>query len=183
MRKINIVVLLVVLPIFWSNLYSQKQVEDGLFKVNALSPGVSYEFGVGDKSTVNLEAIIGFAVNGGSNRDTEFGIFPGIQAEYRNYLNFDRRLRKDKNISGNSGNYVGFLNQFQFGTPLIGNLEYNSDYFYNVGVVYGIQRTRPKGFYWGVSFGPIVLVDEFDTNVGMIIDLRLGWVIRAREKN
>lgn len=36
MRKINIVALLVLLPVFWSNLYSQKQVEDGLLKVNAL---------------------------------------------------------------------------------------------------------------------------------------------------
>lgn len=160
---------------------SNKQVEVGLLKINALAPGVSYEFGVGNISTVNLEGFIGFALNGGSDRSTEFGIFPGVQAEYRNYLNFDRRIAKNKNISGNSGNYVSLLNQFQFGTPLIGNLEYDTDYFYNLAVVYGIQRTRPKGFYWGLSFGPGVFVDDFSTDVGLLIDVRLGWLIGGRK--
>ena len=161
---------------------STKKVEDGLLKANALLPGISYELGVGDKSTLNLEGIIGFALNGGSGRSTEFGIFPGIQVDYRNYLNFERRLRKNKNISGNSGNYVGLLNQFQFGKPLIGDLEFSSDYYYNLAVVYGIQRTRPKGFYWGVSFGPGIFVDDFGTDTGLLVDVRLGWVIGGRKK-
>ena len=161
---------------------STKQVEDGLLKANALLPGISYEFGVGNTSTINLEGIIGFAIVGGSNRSTEFGIFPGVQAEYRNYLNLDRRISKSKNISGNSGNYVSLLNQFQLGTPLIGNLEYDTDYFYNLAVVYGIQRTSPKGFYWGVSFGPGIFVDDFGTDAGLLVDVRLGWVIGGRKK-
>lgn len=161
---------------------SDKNVEDGLLKINALLPGVSYELGAGKNSTFNFEGIIGFALNGGSGRSTEYGVYPGLQAEYRNYVNMDRRLRKNKNISGNSGNYIGFLNQFQFGTPLIGDLEYTSDYFYNVAAVYGIQRTRPKGFYWGISFGPAIFIDDFSTDPGILIDARLGWVIGGRKK-
>lgn len=181
MKPLTIVFALV-LAVAGANAQSIKQVENKLFKVNALLPGVSYELGIGGKSTVNLDAIIGFSLNGGTGRSTEFGIFPALQAEYRYFVNFDRRLGKNKNISGNSGNYVGLVNQFQLGSPILGNLDYNSDYFYNLAVVYGIQRTRPKGFYWGVSFGPAIFIDEFSTDPGIFTNLRLGWVI-GRNKN
>lgn len=169
---------------FSFSLFAQngRQVEDGLFKANLLAPGVSYELGIGAKTTLNLEAFLGFALNGGSDRDTNFGLYPGLEADVRQYINFDRRLRKGKNISGNTGNYVSFLNQFQFGTPIIGNLEYASDYFYNTALVYGLQRTYKKGFYFGLAFGPAIFVDEFNTDAGILIDARLGWVIGGRKK-
>jgi hypothetical protein len=157
-------------------------VEAGLFKVNALFPGVSYELGIAQNATLNFEAIVGFALNGGSNRRTEYGIFPGVMAEYRKYLNMDRRLGKDKNISGNSGNYLGLVNQFQHGNPLFGNLEFASDHYYNLALVYGIQRTRPKGFYWGISFGPAIFLNDFGTDPGILVDARLGWVIGHKKK-
>lgn len=161
---------------------ADRNVEAGLFKVNALFPGVSYELGIAQNATLNFEAIVGFALNGGSNRRTEYGIFPGVQAEYRRYLNMERRLGKDKNISGNSGNYLGLVNQFQHGNPIFGNLEFASDYYYNLALVYGIQRTRPKGFYWGISFGPAIFVNDFGTDPGILVDARLGWVTGRRKK-
>lgn len=145
-------------------------------------PGVSYEFGVAKKTTINLDAIIGFALNGGSNRETSFGLYPGLGAELRNFVNMYRRIRKNKNIAGNTGNYVSLLNQFQLGDPVIGNLEYNSSYFYNVAAVYGLQRTYRKGFYFNLAFGPAVFFDAFDQQAGILIDARLGWVINSRKK-
>lgn len=181
MRKIGLLLVLF-LSVILGYTQSSRQVEDGLFKVNALLPGISYELGIANKATITFEGFIAFTLEGGTNRSTEFGIYPGLQAEYRYFVNMDRRISKNKNISGNSGNYVGFLNQFQTGNPVIGDLEFNSDYFYNVGVVYGIQRTTPRGLYWGISFGPGVLVDQFGTDLGLIIDGRLGWVIGGRKK-
>ena len=137
---------------------------------------------VGDKTTLNFEGFLGFALKGGSDGETNFGLYPGIGKEFRYFNNLERRLRKGKNVAENSWNYLGFLNQFQFGQPLIGDLEYESDYYCNLVNVYGIRRTRPKGFYWGISFGPEVLVDEFDTTPGILIDDRLGWVIGERKK-
>lgn len=179
MRKTYMLVVLVVTGVYGHTQY----VEKGLLKVNALLPGISYELGIADKATLNFDAVIGFALRGGSGRSAEFGIYPSVQAEYRNYINFDRRSGKQKSTSGNSANYVSLLNQFQFGDPLIGDLEFSSDYYYNVAAVYGFQRTRPKGFYWGVAFGPGVFIDEFDTNVGLLVDARLGWVIGGRKRN
>ena len=181
MKKV-IFLLVILLSAFYVNAQSGKLVEDGLFKINALAPGVSYELGVGSKTTLNLEGFLGFALNGGFGRDTDFGLFPGLAAEVRQYINFDRRLRKGKNISGNTGNYISFLNQMQFGTPIIGNLEYASDYYYNIVLAYGLQRTYKKGFYFGLAFGPGIFVNEFDANTGVLIDARLGWVIGGRKK-
>ena len=172
----------IVMFAFCINAQSNKLVEDGLFKINALAPGVSYELGVGSKTTLNLEGFLGFALNGGSGRDTNFGLFPGLAADVRQYINFDRRLKKGKNISGNTGNYISFLNQMQFGTPIIGNLEYASDYYFNTALVYGLQRTYKKGFYFGLAFGPGIFVNQYDTNAGILIDARLGWVIGGRKK-
>lgn len=176
MKKI-ICIVAILMSTFYSNAQSGQLVEDGLFKINALAPGVSYELGLGSKTTLNFEGFLGFELNGGSDRETNFGLYPGIGAEFRYFNNFERRLRKGKNISGNSGNYFGILNQFQFGKPIIGNLEYASDYNYNLVVVYGIQRTKSKGFYWGISIGPGIFVNEYDTTPGLLIDARLGWVI------
>ncbi len=181
MKKI-IFLSVTLLSAFYANAQSSKLVEDGLFKINLLAPGVSYEIGVADKTTLNLEAFLGFALNGGSDRETSFGLYPGLEADIRQYVNFSRRTRKGKNISGNTGNYVAFLNQLQFGTPIIGDLEYASDYFYNAAIVYGMQRTYEKGFYWGLAFGPGIFVDDFYTDAGILIDIRLGWVIGGRKK-
>ncbi|MDO6470267.1 hypothetical protein [Maribacter sp. 1_MG-2023] len=181
MKKITFLSI-ILMSVFYANAQSDKLVEDGLFKANLLAPGVSYELGIGSKTTLNLEAFLGFALNGGSDRETNFGLYPGLEADVRQYINFDRRLSKGKNISGNTGNYISFLNQLQFGTPVIGNLEYASDYFYNTALVYGLQRTYKKGFYFGLAFGPGIFVDEFNTDVGILIDARLGWVIGGRKK-
>ena len=156
--------------IAYLNAQSNRIVEDGLFKINALLPGVSYEFGVDERTTINLDATIGFALNGGSDRETSFGLYPGFGAELRNYVNFDRRIRKCKNITGNTGNYISFLNQFQLGESVIGGLEYSSSYFYNVAAVYGLQRIYSKGFYFNLGFGPAVFFDEFDKTAGVLID-------------
>ncbi|NHF58005.1 hypothetical protein FK220_001545 [Flavobacteriaceae bacterium TP-CH-4] len=161
---------------------SDKNVEPQLFKVNALLPGVSYELGLGKNMTFSSDALIAFAARGGSDRDTEFGLYPTLQADFRYFVNMERRKGKGKNISGNTGNYLAFVNQVQFGTPIIGDLEFSSSYYYNTGILYGIQRTRKKGFYWGVSFGPGFYIDEFDTDFGLFLDARLGWVIGKPRK-
>lgn len=151
-----------------------------LFKINALAPGVSYEVGIAKNTTLNFDAVFGFAARGGSGRDTEFGLFPGINGEIRYFTNMERRKTKGKNIGGDSGNYLALSNQLQSGNPIIGSLANGSSYYYNIAALYGIQRTREKGFYWGVSFGPGVFNNEFDTEFGLLVNLRLGWVIRKR---
>ena len=169
--------------ITFSSIHAQSHVNmvKSLFKVNALLPGVSYELGVGKNTSLNFDAALLFTLNGGTGRDTEFGLYPAVGADFRYYYNMDRRIGKGKNILGNSGNYFAVVNQFYLGNAIVGDLDYNSNFYYNAAVVYGIQRMRPKGFYWGLSFGPGIFVDEFDVNGGLFLDTKLGWVLGKRK--
>ncbi len=166
---------------FSINAQSAQNVEKGLFKLNALLPGASYELGIANNATLNFDAFLLPAADEDFFGDVRFGILPGLQAEFRYYVNFNRRLSKGKNIAGNSGNYVGAVNQFYLGDALIGDFEFTSSFFNNVGIVYGIQRTRPKSFYWNISFGPGLIIDEFDADAALFIDIKLGWVMSKRK--
>ena len=122
MKKI-IYFVAILMSAFYSNAQSSQLVEDGIFKINLLLPGVSYELGVGNRTTINAEAIIGFALRGASDVETQFGLYPGFAADFR----------------------------------------------------------YKKGFYFSLAFGPGVFVNEFNTDAGVLIDVRLGWVIGGRK--
>ncbi len=175
MKKI-VVVLLFIVPV-WCSAQSQKQLETGLFKVNLLLPGINYEFGTSEQSTLNLELGLIPDWNGA------FDFFPYLGADYRYFTNLERRLDKSKNISGNSGNYVAFSNRVQVSAPLLGNFEYDTPLLYAGGVVYGIQRTYDKGFYWGISGGPAFFTGDSNPGMGLLIDLKLGWVLSQGKMN
>ncbi len=155
---------------------SSKNVEKGLFKVNALLPGASYELGAGNNTTFNFDLLL--VPDFGGN---PLEIFPAVGAEFRYFTNMNRRLGKDKNISGNSGNYVGFLNQLLIAAPLLGNLEYDIPFVYNGAIVYGLQRTYNKGFYFNLSFGPGFFTRDNDPTAGILIDIKLGWILSGRK--
>ena len=159
------------------NAQSNANVEKGLFKVNALIPGISYELGLGSDTTLNFDVLVIPAARGGTDRDTEFGILPGAQVDFRYFTNMNRRLSKGKNTAGNSGNYFALTNQFFLSKSIIGDFDYGGNFTNIIALTYGIQRTRPKGFYWGVSFGPGVAIDEFDAEFSLFIDVKLGWVL------
>jgi len=179
MQKILVSSLLVSI-FFCSHAQSDRNVEKSLFKINALLPGVNYELGVGQRTTLNFE--LGLIPEGGANpiergRGGPIEIFPYLGVDFRYFTNMERRLRKGKNILGNSGNYVAFANRLLVAAPLLGNLEYDNPFPYVGGFLYGIQRTYKKGFYWGVSFGPAFYTGDNDPSVGILNDIKIGWVL------
>ncbi len=187
----NVYILFFAFSVTFLNAQSSKNVERGLFKLNALTPGASYELGIGKKTTLNFDLDLAFAITGGSGRSTEFGIFPSLNAEFRNYNNFKRRQAKGKNTSGNSGNFISFYNSIQSIKPLVGNLDTSFDArtYFTTGVLYGFQRTYTKGFYWNLSFGPGIFfqkqeligpgvqVEEYYTDFGIVGSAKIGWVL------
>lgn len=181
--KNSLLCVLLVSAIFSVNAQTAKNVEKGLFKVNALLPGVSYELGVGKNATFNFEAtLFPYAEDNstfGSN-DIDLEIYPALGADFRYFLNMGRRLRKGKDISMNSGNYVAFENQLVVGAPILGNIETDTPLGFSIGIVYGIQRTYGKGFYWGLSFGPKVFAIDDNYYSRLSINPKIGWVIGNR---
>ena len=159
---------------------SSKNVEKGLFKLNALSPGASYELGVGRNATFNFNTTLypyAQEENGGGVDDFVLELYPLVGADFRYFVNMKRRLRKGKDISRNSGNYVALENKMILGAPLLGNIEPDNPFGYTVRVAYGIQRTYGTGFYWGLGFGVGVGAIDDDYFTTSLLSAHLGWVL------
>lgn len=161
---------------------SNKNVEDGLFRINALSPGVSYELGAGKNSTFNFEASVIPVTQTYAGGDFVWALFPVLGAEFRYFTNMERRIAKGKNISGNSGNYVSFLNHAFITAPILGNIEYDIPIAYLGAVIYGFQRIYPKGFYFGIAGGPGFFTGDNNPSATIYLDGRIGWVIGKKKR-
>ncbi len=157
---------------------SAKNVEDHQLQLSLPMPSILYEKGIAENATLSIEAITGFNLRGCTGCETEFGVYPSIRGQYRYYYNMGRRLDKGKNISGNSGNYVGGLLLYQNGNAVIGNLDANS--LVSLGPVYGLQRTYRRGFFYRLETGVAYFEDDFNNGAILILAARIGWVIRKR---
>jgi hypothetical protein len=176
--------MLLFLSVSYSQLYQEKGpkpkiVENTLFRFNLLSPGFDFELGLFKNQT-----ILGGVGLGGTyyNEGYTFGL--GINAQYRYYYNLDRRIKNDKIIGGNSGNYIGaarsiFFSQLRISTDIDGPKDFNIGYY---GLIYGIQRTYKKGFSFDISSGlGYYLGDGIPSGYGPILNLKFGWVLTKRK--
>lgn len=159
---------------------SAKNVENHQVSLNILLPGVVYEGGIAENSTLTAEITFGFQYRESDFFEDGFGLYPIGRLQYRNYLNFDRRLRKGKPIAGNSGNYLAPTAIFQSGNAIVGDLDTVS--VFGFGVVYGIQRTAPKGFQFRLEGGPAYFKDDFNSGIGLLLAAKIGWVLGNRSK-
>jgi hypothetical protein len=159
------------------NAQDQPSVEDGLFSVNILTPGLEYEYGLTNSTTLDLRVGSGFAYRKGVFGEG-FGVYPIFNVQYRHYYNLKKRLDKGKNISNNSANYIALSGTIQAGKPIIGNLEYNEGYFGVIGPVWGLQRYYGAGFKLDLNLGGGYGFNESGSSFfSPIIGLRLGWRI------
>ena len=166
---------------FYANSQTDKNVEDHQFSINILLPGVVYEAGISNNTTLTSELAFGFQIRESDFFEDGFGVYPIARFQYRNYYNLQRRLLKGKRIDGNTGNYVAPTFAYQGGNAIAGNLDLVSNYFLAVGAVYGIQRTAPKGFQFRLEAGPAYLKDQFGSGFGVFLAAKIAWVIRKRK--
>ena len=157
-------------------------VEDHQFKINFLAPAFQYEKGIQKNSTLVFELGTGFIISGGSNRDTDFGVFPFVEGQYRYYYNMKRRQKKGKRIYANTGNYLAPTVRFTSGNSIFGRLNLISEYNLFLGGLYGFQRTSRSGFNFGVEFGAGYFENDFDNGFSGSIDFSIGWVLGMKKK-
>lgn len=77
------------------NAQDQASVEDGLLSINILTPGLEYEYGLTNSTTIDLRAGSGIAFRTGSSGDF-FGVFPVFSVQYRYYYNLKIELKRIK---------------------------------------------------------------------------------------
>ncbi len=158
---------------------SSAEVSKNLFSINFLLPSLEYETKIFNNSTLNLNLGTGFALVGGEiHNETKFGLFPNLSAQYRNYYNLERRLSKNKNISNNSGNYFGLHSAIYGGNPIIGDLEFTSNYAAEVGPVWGLHRVYNNGFKLNLNLGlGYGFNDQRNSSLVPLVGFQLGWLI------
>lgn len=180
--------LLLVLCVFGYQLKAQQTSEKGngivnlerhQFKFDLLSPGISYELGLFKNQSVSTALGLGMAAY---EPGYVFGL--ALNNRYRYYHNFQRRINMNKNVSGNSGNYIAaaqaiFFSQARLTTNIIGPDDFNVGFY---GMVYGVQRTYPKGFNFNAELGAgYYRGDGIESGYGPLIGFTFGWVATKRK--
>ncbi len=179
-----IIAMLLFLSVSYSQIYQEKGpkpkiVENTLLRFNLLSPGIDFELGIFKNQTIMGGVGIGVTYY---QEGYTFGL--GLNAQYRYYYNLNQRIKNDKVISGNSGNYFGasrsiFFSQLRISTDINRPSDFNIGYY---GLIYGIQRTYEKGLSFDVSGGVgYYLGDGVPSGYGPILNLKLGWVATKRK--
>ncbi|TVZ16985.1 hypothetical protein [Maribacter sp. MAR_2009_72] len=148
------------------------------FKLDLFSPGLSYELGLFKNQSVSTALGLGMATY-----EPGYVIGLALNNRYRYYHNFNRRVNKNKNVSGNSGNYIAaaqaiFFSQARLTTNITGPDDFNLGFY---GMVYGIQRTYPKGFNFNAELGAgYYRGDGEPSGYGPLVGFTFGWVPTKR---
>ncbi len=149
------------------------------FKFDLLSPGLSYELGIFKNVTASGGLGIGYATY-----QEGYAIGLTLHTRVRYYHNFNRRINNNKNISGNSGNYIAaarsiFFSPLRLATNIEGPDDFNIGFY---GVTYGIQRTYESGFNFDAEVGAGYYVgDGVPSGYGPLFNFKFGWVATKRK--
>jgi len=133
-------------------------------KVSFVNPAVGFEFGLGKKTTLATQALLGFNFTYHTSPNDGSGyysvLYPALQTEIRYYYSQERRQRMGKNWRGNSGAFWGgeFVYRFDAISERInGDVILNKPYQPSIsfGPIWGLQLTEIKShFNFSFSFGP-----------------------------
>ena len=146
------------------------RVERHLIKINALLPGMEYEAAVSRLVTLNVNPYLRPSY---TSRDGLI-LQPAAHVQVRKYYNLARRQNRDKNITGNSGAFVG-LSIFGASQSLTNAEDFRSDNYYGLGPVWGIQRTFGSNFNLSANGGVGYTIDN--QQFVLLLNLRIGWAL------
>ncbi|QLG46164.1 hypothetical protein [Costertonia aggregata] len=146
---------------------------------NLLGPGIRYELGLFRNVSVSTSFSPGLA---SYQEGYTFGFAWHTRIRY--YHNFQNRLDINKNIVGNSANYIAPARSvFWAPVQFTNNLNAPKDFaiaFY--GGVYGIQRTNRKGFNINAELGfGYYRGDGVPDGYGPLFNFTFGWVATKRK--
>jgi len=101
--------------------------------------------------------------------ETNFKVYPSLNAGFRHYYNFNRRIKKGKRTINNSAGYVG-LDVLAI-IPTQSNTLYGSQI--NIMPQWGFQTYVGRKVNFELSLGPLAAINKTDTYYG--IGGRIGF--------
>lgn len=158
------------------NAQQSKTVTESLFKINILTPGLTYEKGLTNNTTLCLDGnlSVGFAVH---NNETVVLATPFVRSQYRYYYNLEKRVSKGKSISNNSGGFLA-LNLSYYFKPSGTNVYVSNYDGFTAGGVWGFQKTYKSGVNLSANAGlGYNLSDNLTNKVVPLLNFTIGWVI------
>ena len=143
-------VLFILLYVIWFPIYSQESeqpITESVLRFNLVNPGVEYEAKISQESTIAFNLGAGY---GGSYKELTtsasgwlYMYSPFVDVQFKHFHNLESRIKKGRNITYNSGNFLGvrFLTR---GKAFDSNFYRTSDYDFAVGPMWGLQRSYSR---------------------------------------
>lgn len=96
--------------------------------------------------------------NFNSHTETDFKIYPSLNAGFRHYYNFERRVKKGRRTINNAAGYVGvdFLAIFPPKTGISNQ--------YNIMPQWGFQAAASKWINFELALGPAIVIARSETH-------------------
>jgi len=181
------------LPLF---VCAQEEIESHFLKLNILTPGITYEKGIGQNLSLNIDAVLGFLFHvniesgSGSNNSVQedyFILYPGMATTMQYYFNRGKRENRGRSLYKNSGMFFG--PQLLIQGPDIVNT--NPSYVdlcaaISVGGVWGIQRTFKSNvniaFNLGMGYASVFGEGDALGGFTFLNKLLIGYVFLPRKE-
>ena len=180
MKKCLIIILSLV-SVLNTKAQDVSKVANNLFRINILTPGLTFEKRITNNNTLCLDTNLGLVYTFSSNLGNRLLKTPFTRLQFRNYYNFDKRIAKGKNTLNNSGNYIALSSSYYFK-----NL--NDDYFVNsydgltLGATWGLQRTYKSGLNINLNTGLGYNFSNLkDRSMTAILNFTVGWVLFSKQ--
>ncbi|ARS41194.1 hypothetical protein CA265_16645 [Sphingobacteriaceae bacterium GW460-11-11-14-LB5] len=148
-----------------------------LNKIRLTLLGLSYEreqkvgkttsvyFGAGAEGAFiyKTEITIDNNYNFSANTETDFKVYPALNAGFRHYYNFNSRIKKGKKTINNSAGYVGL--------DVLAIIPTQSDnvYGYQINIMpqWGFQTSVGRKVNFELALGPLAAVNKVDIYYGV----------------
>ena len=141
-------------------------------------PSLEWEVPLSQNSTIDLLAGTGFGYAKTIDSDSQFGVFPVFQSQYRYYYNLEKRNKKGKKVSENSGNYIAAVGLIESANPIIGDMDLRGDFAVLIGPAWGLQRVYNSGFKLNLNLGAGYGFNDIgESYIAPFISLQLGWLL------
>lgn len=155
-------------------------VSKNLFKINFLAPGLEYERGLTESTTLNINTSLGFEIGYNSITGLNTYLYPSLGLQARKYYNLNKRNEKGKNAAFNSGNFIA-LSAFGSTPSILNNENRVNEASYGVGPVWGMQRNYNSGFNLTLTLGAGYFKSSLgDKSISPLMGLGLGFLIGRR---
>lgn len=157
------------------------------FRINFLNPGIGGEFQITPNQTFSTNITLVPWISGRTASDSKrpyyLGVLPTFDAEYRFYLNRQKRIDKGRSVFRNTGFYVAPRFSYSINAiNIYGRSPGHFDPTFKAGAVVGFQKTFKSNLQLGISAGVGIRGTYLGVSLHYFIGFNLGYIITRKKR-